>query len=301
MISYVASHKDKNLGDYFFSRISRLYSVVIPAIIITIVCDQIGRKINENLYLSVYSDSYPIVRVLSNMFFVQEFWGAGIRLFSNGPFWSLSYEFSYYVLFGVIFYLRGFNRLFIFLAVAVLVGPNILLLAPIWFLGVAIERMKITPSILWSFLGAIVVPVFYFYYKNTIQDSLPIFDELGYSKRFLSDYCIGVMIALEILFVRGVLKHQQLNNYNSGYLGGVIRYLASYTFSLYLYHFPLLLVFYAIASYLNLGGMEIPFVIFSVFISVKLLGDLTEKKKHTYRKLIIWIVQTTVRMVKIKG
>jgi peptidoglycan/LPS O-acetylase OafA/YrhL len=60
--------------------------------------------------------------------------------FSNVPYWSLCYEFWYYVLFAVLTFTRGRKRLLWCCAVALLIGPKILLLAPVWATGVLLQR-----------------------------------------------------------------------------------------------------------------------------------------------------------------
>ena len=58
---------------------------------------------------------------------------------SNFPFATLDYEAWYYVLFGLAAFLRGRRRMAALAAAALLAGPKILLLFPIWLMGVAAE------------------------------------------------------------------------------------------------------------------------------------------------------------------
>src|SRR5438105_11577903 len=50
VISYVASEKENTLSDYATSRLARLYSVLIPAIILTFAADSLGSVIDPHLY-----------------------------------------------------------------------------------------------------------------------------------------------------------------------------------------------------------------------------------------------------------
>src|SRR5207249_3354490 len=61
---------------------------------------------------------------------------------SNFPFATLDYEAWYYVLFGVAAFLRGRRRMAALAAAALLAGPKILLLFPIWLMGVAAWRWR---------------------------------------------------------------------------------------------------------------------------------------------------------------
>src|SRR5207247_1357633 len=58
---------------------------------------------------------------------------------TNLPFWSLSYEFWYYVAFGVATLIRPARlRNLMVLVVLLIAGPAILLLMPCWLVGVAL-------------------------------------------------------------------------------------------------------------------------------------------------------------------
>src|SRR6185436_14688331 len=93
-----------------------------------------------------FQADFPIWRFVLNLFFSAEIWGWSIRAFSNGPFWSLCYEFWYYIIFAAWFYLkRPFNRV-VAAAICLLVGPKILVLFPIWLAGVWVYyRVKTKP------------------------------------------------------------------------------------------------------------------------------------------------------------
>ncbi len=279
VISYVARFKDLSCTKYFISRLSRFHSVVIPAIIITIVADQVGMAVNETLYVGVYSDSFPALRIISNLLFAQEFWGAGLRLFSNGPFWSLSYEFSYYIIFAFFFFYRGWKRVAGVLVCIVVVGPNILLLAPVWFLGVLAERTTATIPRFLSILVSVLLPVLFVFYKIQVQPALPVFNEFSWSKNFVHAYFLGLFIALEIIFIRSLFDSISYKPTSYQWIENIIRSLASYTFSLYLYHFPLLMMFYAVLSPIEGSWISHIFIVSIVAFIIKIVGDQTEKKK----------------------
>jgi peptidoglycan/LPS O-acetylase OafA/YrhL len=59
----------------------------------------------------------------------------------NVPWWSLSYEVWYYALFGAAVFLGGSRRVIWLLAIGWLAGPLVLLLMPIWLMGVALARL----------------------------------------------------------------------------------------------------------------------------------------------------------------
>jgi hypothetical protein len=67
--------------------------------------------------------------------FVNELWHHSIVPLSNGPVWSIGFEFWYYVIFAAIIFPAKF-RLALSLAAMVIAGPRILLLFPVWLTGV---------------------------------------------------------------------------------------------------------------------------------------------------------------------
>ena len=289
VIAFVSSSKDFSFKSYLISRLSRLYSVVLPAIFLTIVADGIGRLFNLSLYEGIYSGTYSIVRVFVNLLFVQEFWGAGVRLFSNGPFWSLSYEFAYYMLFAFCVYFSGPLRVLLLVVGIALVGPNIILLAPVWLLGVWAYYSKInrTMSVTSSFVGAIFVMALYVFYKVEVQRFMPIYTDFSWSSKFLHDYVVGVLVFIELYFVRSLLLSDRLRSaVFGGKITGFVKLASSFTFSLYLYHFPLLLVVFSVVDIDNNDVWALLGAALIVLGIVVFLGFFTERKKHIYTKAL---------------
>src|SRR6516164_6699219 len=51
LIAFTVDKKNKGSERYLIDRVSRLYSVVIPALIVTFILDSLGEKINYSFYL----------------------------------------------------------------------------------------------------------------------------------------------------------------------------------------------------------------------------------------------------------
>ncbi len=137
VIAYVADQKERTLKSYSISRFARLYSVAVPAIVLTVVADAIGSRLAPVLYSAHwFATDNPSWRIAANLLFVNELWFTSVRPFSNVPFWSLGYEFWYYAIFAVAMYLGSWQRLVALVMIALVVGPKILLLLPVWLLGV---------------------------------------------------------------------------------------------------------------------------------------------------------------------
>src|SRR5438105_12066649 len=71
VISYVASNREGTLIGYATARLGRLYSVVLPALLLTPMLDYIGRAISPELYVNTPSD-HAALRVFLNILFIQQ-------------------------------------------------------------------------------------------------------------------------------------------------------------------------------------------------------------------------------------
>ena len=149
---YVADTREQDFRGFMVARAARIFSVAIPAIILTATLDLVGFQINELAYPEGYRAwDLPVIRVITSTLFLNEIWALGIQLFTNVPYWSLNYEVWYYVLFGVLFFFEGRRKWFAFGVLCLLLGPKIILLLPVWWMGVWIYR---SPSLVQIALDA---------------------------------------------------------------------------------------------------------------------------------------------------
>ena len=112
VIAWVTETRERSFEDYAFSRIARLYSVIVPAFLLTAVLDRLATAIDPQLYGPEVSLG-PVERFLGyalSLVFLGESWGLTMLPGFNVPFWSLNYEAWYYVLFGAALFLRGRRR-----------------------------------------------------------------------------------------------------------------------------------------------------------------------------------------------
>ena len=136
VISYVVFDKNENLQKYTVSRLSRIYSVAIPALLLTLLLYYVGQAINPDAFSTLNEKlKDPMWTLASATLFINQSWIA-TPTFSNLPYWSLGYESLYYVFFGVFVYIKGSKKLFILLLLLVIMGPSIILYLPIWLAGV---------------------------------------------------------------------------------------------------------------------------------------------------------------------
>ena len=303
VIAYVASEKETTPREYFASRFARLYSVAVPALILTVVLDSIGSKVNYSLYAGWWFQSdNPIWRFVANLFFVNELWFNSIRPFSNGPYWSLGYEFWYYVLFACVHYLQGAFRYLLAGLICLFVGVKILLLLPIWLMGVLVfsvgKHYTISHATGWMlFIVSVVLYVLFRLggYPHALLEwtinnlGEPGVEMLGWSQHFLSSYLIGALIAVH--FIGATVISRQLSPVLVAFESPV-RYLAGFTFALYLFHYPSLQFFAAMFSSVENAALRTSCILGGTVLVVWVLGTITEKKKHDLRRSLLRVYDT---------
>lgn len=131
VIAYVSETREKEAAVYFSARLARLWSVTIPALALTFVLDYTGKQLSPAMYDGYwFQESSPILRTVANLFFINEIWFWSIRPFSNGPYWSIGYEFWYYVIFAATLFLKGNKQKIAIASLAIFIGPKILCTAP---------------------------------------------------------------------------------------------------------------------------------------------------------------------------
>ena len=287
VIAYVTSFKETKLSDYAKSRLARLYSVVVPALILTLVLDYFGKILDPSMYAGLqYQDSDPVYRFFANIFFINELWFSSWRAFSNGPFWSLSYEFWYYVVFASWFYFSGYRR-WIITAMAILIaGPKIMLLFPVWAMGVMtfhlVSKVSLNKFVAVVFavapLGLYIVIRTSGMQKFLLAETVEllgrdfVYTDLLWSRRFLSDYIVGALVSVHLIGVMALSKSFSFPSIT----GKLIRFCAGMTFAFYLFHYPLLQFF---GSFVKEGV----FIVILTSIAIVLLAPITEGRKRSWQ------------------
>ncbi len=293
VIRFVTTTRVNTSQDYAIDRFSRIYSVVIPAILITLLCDLVSLAANPSFYTHYWGTGlqYPLLKIFANFTFTSQFWGFDMPLLSNSPFWSLSYECMYYIFYGIFFF-GGRNKWLFALALAVIVGAPILYLMPLWFLGcicydayqvlrksrVALAILAVV-SLLSSYLSYRLIKSLSFQSHFAWQQKIPILSDLtffGYHRpihtlglrRAAEDfYLVGLPAASIMLFLLLLASH--LPQIQSKAIITRIRHIADGTFTLYLIHFPLLVLIAAVLPYNHASAIE-KWMIFSVIVGLSI-------------------------------
>jgi hypothetical protein len=198
------------------------------------------------------------------------------------------------VFFGVLVYVNGMKKVFILLLVLLIMGPSIILYLPIWLAGVfcfkAIKTFELSLSsalilCLLSVIGIIVFSI------ESLQNEINTYAHhiIGFNfidllldpaDKFFSDYVLTIFVALHIFS-----SYHLINNFNifNKRLETIIRELSSHTFSLYLFHIPMLYFVSAIIPYKS--NPEINLIASWIVVPLLIYGlsCYTEKKRLFYK------------------
>ncbi len=293
VIAFVASTSETTPSSYLIARLSRLWSVVIPALMLTAIVDYAGSRMDPRIYDGVWFEaSYPVWRFFANALFINQLWFLNVRPFSNGPFWSIGYEFWYYIAFAILHFVKTRLRWVGFAICLCAIGPKIALLMPVWFFGVVAYRVAtrgiVNERIGWAlFLGSIGMYVLFHYFE--VPDRISwrtnawLGPDFGFSSDFLNSYVIGALVAANFVGMAAI-QHR---------IAGIvrlyerpIRFLAGYTFSLYLFHYPLLHFFAAVVPFDHSMPLAITIIIGATLGTVLIVGTFAEQAKTPLRKTL---------------
>lgn len=156
---------------YLSARLTRLWVVLIPALLLTAFWDRLGLHFQGRIYQgegfgnilnSPVEESLSPLVFIGNLFFLQRI--ALPTFGSNGPLWSIAYEFVYYLAYPALilcfftFGLRWWVRLSMLgfaITVLAFAGSPILAAFPIWLAGVGAYWLfrKFPFSARWSLPG----------------------------------------------------------------------------------------------------------------------------------------------------
>ena len=283
---------------YLVNRVSRLYPVLVAALVLGWGLDYIGFRFlnsaglytvsgpNEAIGVINYdaSQRLGILLFVSNLFMLQ-----GIRVTTfgtNGPLWSLSMEFWYYLLFPTAILClsnrlwRGLFRWNTLLLVVVVAFLPLEFHAyfVIWLMGVAAARIRIPLRRALPFAVVLVVAL--------------VNSRVGVGSDYVRSLFIGLACSALICAVKN----------GSGFplaFARIHERLSGFSYSLYLFHFPLLIFGLSALNQAGCwkpaGGIGASFVLFALLLLMCVgacygLSRLTEAKTPKFRKfLFVWL------------
>ncbi|CDO34127.1 MULTISPECIES: acyltransferase family protein [Novosphingobium] len=280
-----------DLRRFAISRISRILPVAVPALLFGLLAAYV---LAGPAYVPI--DNSPneaaevAERFIPPLAFVSAWPGMPAPVW-NPPYWSLCYEVWYYAIFALAFFLRGRAR-YVATAVACLAaGPSILLLMPVWLVGVAlthfglVRRVPIALApillVLCPFLALqlfeidreVLIPFLKSWWPFAIQ----------WSVWAIADLAMALIMVLGILAARPLvtaLEPQVMR------LAGLAQGLAGFSFTLYLFHWPLIQLLLSHGFGRTESVSEFAALLALVVGTCALISILTERQSPRLRRWI---------------
>lgn len=292
IISYVYNELERGTVTFMLKRLSRLWSVLIPAIILTL--DTVGRHFDSSLYVNNVSLLPSLRNIPGTLLFLNEAWTHSYTISTNVVFWSLSYEFWFYLLF-LASSLRLSKTMVIFglILISVIVGYKILLAFPIWLMGAWVFKNRslgLRCSMWLNLLVFVLTIVLFFavkysalktFFTTTTLFGLP----MHFSKNIAYDYLLGVIVSAH-LFAASALSQQLQYRQNVDLLKKLVKPVADVSFTMYCMHVPVLYFYTAVFHLDSKSVAQAIGLLVLTLITIFVIGNLVEnQRKPLFRVL----------------
>ena len=294
VIAYATDTRENSAGAYCVSRIARMYSVVVPAVILTAALDALGAWLRPDLYTRAWGFEADLsaFRFFAALTFSNELWTLSVKQGSNLAYWSMGYEVPYYVIFGLALFAPAKWRAVSVGAALLAVGPSIAVMCPVWLAGVAVYRIckRDVVSVRWGvllFTASLLAWGTYEWiawnYGRPMLQTGPLFKRA----EVIQDYIVACF------FCAGLIGF----NAAAHELGGLllrfarpIRWLAGASFTLYLCHLPLARFLLACTPWPKEAVASRSLVIGGTLVLVFMIAAVTERKKEAWRRAVtpVW-------------
>jgi peptidoglycan/LPS O-acetylase OafA/YrhL len=288
VVAYATDRAGRSPAIYVEHRLARIWSVAIPALLLSILITPFIAPDITIYAAPVIADRTEFWRaILLNASFLSQSWFLDAAPAFNAPFWSLSFEVWYYILFGLWIYAPIRWKTPALIVACLIAGFKILLLAPVWLFGVAIYRCRVrlpSTAALVIFAATVIVGLIYFWFDVSIMIRTAMIarwpefmSPLGSANQFVGDICLGIIISLNFIAASNLHLAAALERG----LHVPVKKAASFTFSIYLYHMP-------IFSFLwGALGLRSPAILIALLIlGVVGLGQVTERQLSHWRRLV---------------
>lgn len=263
VIRHVTLSREHTLRIFLIDRVSRIYSVAIPALLLTLYVTAVAARVAPTYFALYFADisNHPLLRILLNITLLSQSWGHNTVAFCDSPFWSLSYEGLFYIAYGLFFYLRGAQRIFALLGWAALAGPQVAFLLPLWWLGcwlydlfqfIRLTRIATALRVLFGaylvagvalyLLGLdtlLVGPLRAILAFSRLPNPLLLLhqDPLRATLMAIATGSFAAVVLLMLLLVSDLIKISRTNPWTRKF-----RRVADGTFAIYLMHYPLMVL-----------------------------------------------------------
>lgn len=293
-------------GEYFIDRFARIYSGLIPCLLVIFILDGIQLWMDQTHYISmrngIFEGQYSLRNFLGSLLMIQSIGvfpssldalNIGYGFGSGRPLWSLAIEWWLYLTFGwavLRWFEGGGSRILYFLVLAVFsVIPGLYLLTRedigglvlVWFFGVGItvlldllNRAGVRPSVSCFYVGLFLIAL------SIIRLYL----------LFQSPYSLGTSLLMLCGLFFLLFALAESTRVTAGTSIKAMDFVAAYSYTLYLIHMPVILL---LALWLK--NNFILYFAAAVFLSNFLSALIAVVTEMRYRTVAFWMKSTFLR------
>lgn len=311
VIAHVCATREADATRYAVSRLARIYSVALPALLLTVAADAVGRAIDASVYTGPFQPMNAGLW-LRSLLFLGEQWNAHRFPGSNGPYWSLGFEVWYYVAFGVFMFAPRQWRWAGGLAVLLFIGPKVSLMFPAWLVGIfcyALCRTRAVPTaVAWVLLLA---PVAGFMALQVWSPPQVLqFVPVSWSGQGPDWTRIGAVwrdFAVAVLFGCHILGYARLSDAPGAWLATwleprarAIRWIAGATFSLYLAHLPIMHLLATLSPWPRQSPATPWLLLAGAVLGCFAFAECGERRKALWHRLIETVVERIIILLRFR-
>lgn len=285
VIGYVTDQPGSTPRRYAADRLARIYSVALPAVLLTFALDAAGGWLRPDLYAEGWVNRAPLwLQLPRNLLFLNQQWGTDLYPGSNVPYWSMGFEVWYYIAFATLAFLpRGWSLVAVIAALA-FIGPRVAALFPVWLLGVGCYRLSRAPARLPPALGralflgapALLALMELWHTPSAVPIPVQSWADLGWTG------LIGVFMAVHLAGAASMAP--VLERWLQPW-ARPIRFLAQRSFALYLFQLPVLQFMLCLMPWPATSWFSRIDITVGTLAIVLVLAELTERRRNDWRRL----------------
>jgi peptidoglycan/LPS O-acetylase OafA/YrhL len=313
VIVFTIDKTNPSLREYLCARLGRIYSVLVPGLILTYALRALGMGIFPAAYRSYGQISMGLgalpKTVFSCLTFLNQTQFLRASPPTNGPIWSLGFEVPYYLFFAALMFAPKYFKYGLLVVGAIVWGFPVVFLFPAWLGGVGLYRWIKTHHVS-KVAGTLCLVALPFILLVTVKANS---EWLRFSGRLhpTSEFAKAILelagtraggfpllyggSATMLCLVLAAHSFSNVLDPSLLILQKPIRIVASSTFSIYLFHFPLLCLVCATPLYHRDSRFDFC-VAFLVVVGLSFgLSRVTEAKKSVWHS---WLVRS-IPMAKV--
>lgn len=290
VISTSVLGRRRTFAQFAIARFARIVPVAVPAVLFSTVAAYVLAGPHRVLIDNTPDSPLAMFRQVLGAFMFLSGRPEVAGPAWNPPYWSLCYEVWFYILFGIGWYLRGWERWVLLVVSALFAGPTILMLAPVWLTGAVLTHWRPARGVpLWlapwlmglAIWAAIRVMGVDHPWKVMLRQHVAL--NLSWSEWVLSDLAMGAVMAVAFAALRPLADWAAPVVMR---LERPARTLAGFSFTLYLFHWPVLEL---IQSW-GLGHLRDPLAFAGVLVGIMVLcwviAQATEGASPAFRRML---------------